>query len=391
MTDNEFWEILGQQPDERMAEWVDWGKAVIESAALSDSSSPSLDREKAPEYLCRILWLFENFRDPDHLTVEENILLAAFAGGAVLSGLSPGSRNVPFLFGQALNECKASGWVLSEEYDEWQPGMVSGTGYKTYIRLQIAGRELAKSSYEQIRQIASKECREQDEVHEKKPYPKIVFKSLRTMETVDIPPGFNRLSCLADAGLREIWYFRGDYGLAELDYRSAFVMFRKTIERLVSIADDGWSLLPKYRKALTEVSRSAQKCCGVSGTSGHEVALRLIDRICVEVGGCSTISILDDRGSWLSRKEFKRFYYDMVSEKEISDGDYVEGIFNRARKRTEFVDLAEIDWLQKQLEVEHVAAQKLLGEKDRSAQENSTAPVKSEGCSRASAMIYAAF
>ena len=158
MSDEELWQLIGWRPtspQERARAmyawspasssardsvpsriWIDWAKGEI----LRTDNDQAL-------YLCRLLRILELFhRDEPNLTprVEEDFLCAALTGGWAVSGqrgLVDDGRQSDVMVGWAQQRRL----VHIEDIDEWNPGMASGSGWKRYVRLTVAGRRLVES------------------------------------------------------------------------------------------------------------------------------------------------------------------------------------------------------------------------------------------------------
>ena len=116
--------------------WIDWAKGEIIQC----------DKDRVL-YLCRLLRILELFhRDEVSRTpgVEMNFLCAAIVGGLAVAGqqdsIDDGRQlDVMLMFAQQQR------LVLIEKIDEWSPGMPSGSGWKRYVRLTVAGQRFVGS------------------------------------------------------------------------------------------------------------------------------------------------------------------------------------------------------------------------------------------------------
>ena len=130
----DIWLGKSQTPDNTPSEaWRKWAKGEIQQAGQDQVL-----------YLCRLLRLLEIFhmdateRKPG---VEPAILYAAFVSGYAIAGVDRQSDYAEV----ANSEAEVRHLILVDGLDEWRPGMASGSGWKNYIRLTVAGRRLVES------------------------------------------------------------------------------------------------------------------------------------------------------------------------------------------------------------------------------------------------------
>jgi hypothetical protein len=141
--DDELWQILNWHPHRlcfsKLFEntpsptWREWAKSEILKATPDQVL-----------YLCRLLRLFEAIprnTASNNAGVEPAILYAAFVSGYALCGVDR-----QFHYAEAAHtEAAKRHLILADDVDEWWPGMASGAGWKTYLRLTVAGRRMVTS------------------------------------------------------------------------------------------------------------------------------------------------------------------------------------------------------------------------------------------------------
>jgi hypothetical protein len=116
--------------NEPLARWKAWAKGEIQSAN-GDTKNGSLSNHGVI-YLCRLLRILAPFhRDSVHEKsgVEREALHAAFMSGLAASGFDMGEDH-SWLFDHAVSTARSRGFVGIDDVDEWQPGMVSGSGHR---------------------------------------------------------------------------------------------------------------------------------------------------------------------------------------------------------------------------------------------------------------------
>ena len=116
--------------------WITWAKSEIQRFD-----------DDLPLYVCRLMRLLETFhrdgvnREPG---VETKFLATAVASGMAVVGRSLSERQ-DWRWDWPLVAAEQRQLVLRESVDEWCPGMASGSGWKCYIRLTVAGRRCVES------------------------------------------------------------------------------------------------------------------------------------------------------------------------------------------------------------------------------------------------------
>jgi hypothetical protein len=161
ISDEELWEIIGWQPpstqergwsfsgtratdkddanDAPSPGWIEWAKAEIQSARKTYGL---LNSDTSVFYLCRLVRVLEVIKGDSvfpRKSFDDEHLRAVFTSGLAASGIDI-ERIVSQQFDYALSLAKQRGFVATEDVDEWRPGMASGSGWKRYIRLTVAGR-----------------------------------------------------------------------------------------------------------------------------------------------------------------------------------------------------------------------------------------------------------
>jgi len=160
LSNDEFWDILGWQPPALQRDtflsrpvqpckesgipssaWIDWAKNVIQSMRGARLSFMS---DTLVAYLCSLMYILDVLKkESPHVNkyVGDDHLRAMVMSGLAASGLD--IQDISPYFDNTLSLAKQRGFVVTEDVDEWRPGMASGSGWKTYFRLTVAGRLLA--------------------------------------------------------------------------------------------------------------------------------------------------------------------------------------------------------------------------------------------------------
>jgi len=158
ISDNDLWRLVGWEPtspaerarilfpgsgvgfaashevDDRPDQaWIDWAKAEI-------LSGPG-KRPPDDAYVCRLLRVMEMGGSGE--SWKEELQAAVVSGLMVCSEGSPHTGRFSYLASQAIRAAVSSGLVEERQVDTWRPGMVSGSGIRTIVRLTMAGRLLA--------------------------------------------------------------------------------------------------------------------------------------------------------------------------------------------------------------------------------------------------------
>ena len=162
LSDEDLWEIIGWQsaslsenrwsgsyadPYAKAAKavsrkWIDWAKGEIQSMGQWNRLFGS---DALAAYLCRLMCIRELVRKEDG--VQRNNVTKEHLRAALMSGLAASGIDIQHVWPQHLDTASSiaqqRGLIITEEVDEWRPGMASGTEWRTYIRLTVAGRLLA--------------------------------------------------------------------------------------------------------------------------------------------------------------------------------------------------------------------------------------------------------
>ena len=113
--------------------WIDWAKSEI-------LDGPK-DRSAGSEFVCRMLRILEAV----HVSgVEDEVLKAATLVGIMLAGDGRKTSNDALWADQYVYHAIADGFISEKGKDTWYPGMPSGSGWKRFLRLTLAGQYLAE-------------------------------------------------------------------------------------------------------------------------------------------------------------------------------------------------------------------------------------------------------
>ena len=355
--------------DELTDEWKAWAKGVILSAKVDTHGKGHIRPEDAVLYLCQIIQMFACLRgDKPDQAIPETDLRVKFISGLVLSGFPP-QTDVSYYFQRAMNETQSRGCVTCEEIDLWHPGMASGSGWTSFCQLTVVGKKLAdNATIEESSENAQPTNNQEDTAGNlssdltENMTGAVRFRFPDECETDDLL----KAATIAHHCIMHIESVCG-YTWDEQDMWLDVLCIRKHIRILAWLAKEGWRLLPRVANELTLASDNVVSILGVSGTNAHEAALRLADKICVEMESMGTLGLPGDyRDTHLCPDGFLM----QVCWKEPTTSDEAQSAYDsykRNWKRLELGDVNQLSVLEKTREREFcIARNRRTGQTDQS-------------------------
>jgi hypothetical protein len=130
-------------------DWAEWAKAEVLSGK-DVGSARGINLERCSIYLARLLRVLETVaehggletrrREEDAYVHEESTIKTLLSDGLEACGCPA------FNHQDALFLAKHNGLIFEHEYDDWQPGMASGSGWRTYYGLTFKGKRQAEKA-----------------------------------------------------------------------------------------------------------------------------------------------------------------------------------------------------------------------------------------------------
>jgi len=112
---------------------------------------------------------------------------------------------------------------------------------------------------------------------------------------------------------------------------------------------EGWRLLRDYEVALISAASGAVSACGIVGTSAHEAALRLADRVVCKIVGSREGSLFSRRFERANPESLKSYLHGLKTRRFKTEVVSIP-------TRTGFLDQDELNVLEEQLRSEYIIA-----------------------------------
>jgi hypothetical protein len=179
----------------------------------------------------------------------------------------------------------------------------------------------------------------------------------------------SRLTSLALACLGEVDKWRMDMfaedDICEGEAIPSYPLARDSIRNLVEYADAGWELLSQWDRELTLANDTLITAATITGTSAHNVALRLADRVAVVLVGIGTISLpgsersgyVDPKGlgqRWIMRDLSPEI--DNSADRAVPPEQVLRQLLETCKKRLNDIKESDIELLEQLIKREHIVA-----------------------------------
>jgi hypothetical protein len=123
--------------------------------------------------------------------------------------------------------------------------------------------------------------------------------------------------------------------------------FEADLWAMCSLCDEGWRLLREYEQHLACAAGGVVNACSISGTSAHEVALKLADYVICTIMRGAEIGFPSRRSSKPSSFLLDLYLRSLDNDQFLKEVEEIP-------KRTEFIDKSQLDLLSSQLRSEHL-------------------------------------